>query len=58
MSVSKFRAQPRPWPAQLAAKLSSLAWFIISTLLMIELREALDAATDGDPTDAAYKQGL
>jgi len=58
MSVSKFHTRPRPWPAQLAAKLSSLAWFIISTLLMLELREALDGATKGDRADAAYKQGL
>ncbi|MFL6710220.1 MAG: hypothetical protein ACJ8HI_18620 [Massilia sp.] len=58
MSISRFQTRPRPWSAQLAAKLSSLAWFILSTLLMLELREALDAATEGDRADAAYKRGL
>lgn len=45
-------------PPSLLAKLIEFGWFAVSTLLMIEMREACDAATGGDKSDAKYRQGM
>lgn len=46
------------WATNLWAALAAFAWFILSTLIMLEMREALDAASQGDPSNAAFKQGM
>lgn len=46
------------WTTNLWSALAAFAWFTLSTLLMLEMREALNAATRGDPSDAAFKQGM
>ena len=51
------RLEPR-WATTLVDALAAFSWFTLSTLLMLDMREALDAATGGDPSDAAFKQGL
>jgi hypothetical protein len=45
-------------PRSLSERFVDFACFVVSTLLMIEMREAFDAATGGDKTDAKYRQGL
>ncbi|MDB5960092.1 MAG: hypothetical protein JWP59_1386 [Massilia sp.] len=45
-------------PRSLPEKIVDFACFVASTLLMIEMREALDADTGGDKTDAKYRHGL
>ena len=52
------KAAAVPAPRALADKASAFCWFVLATLLMLDIREALDAATGGDKSDAAFKQGL
>ena len=42
----------------LGAKLAQLAYAVAATVLMVELRESLDAKTSGDRADAAFTHGL
>lgn len=52
------KAYTVPTRRSLAEKIAEFAWFVLATLLMLDMREALDAATTGDKSDAAYKQGM
>jgi hypothetical protein len=45
-------------PSTLGAKLAQAAYTVVATVLMVEMREALDAKTSGDKTDASFKYGL
>jgi hypothetical protein len=40
------------------AKLAQVAYAVAATVLMLEMREALDAKTSGDKSDAAFTHGL
>jgi hypothetical protein len=42
----------------LGAKLAQAAYTVVATVLMVEMRESLDAKTTGDKTDASFKYGL
>ena len=41
-----------------SAKVAGIAYAVAATLLAVDLRESLDAATTGDKTDATYTWGL
>jgi hypothetical protein len=42
----------------LGAKLAQAAYTVAATVLMLETREALNAKTSGDQSDAAFTYGL
>lgn len=55
---SKSRSILLPGDHSPPSKILSFALFAASTLLMLEMREALNAAHKGDQSDAAYIHGL
>jgi hypothetical protein len=42
----------------LGAKFAQFAYTVAATVLMIEMRESLDAKISGDKSDAAFVHGL
>lgn len=61
-TAAKSRAKSRsillPGDYSLPSKILSFALFVASTLLMLDMREALNAAHEGDQSDAVYIHGL
>ncbi|MDB5774742.1 MAG: hypothetical protein JWP38_875 [Herbaspirillum sp.] len=47
-----------PESSTLLSKIAQAAYFVAATVLMVEMREAMDANTSGDKTDAAFDYGL
>lgn len=59
MSITiKSKSILQPGDTTLISKMISFAVFVAATLLMLEMRVALDAATSGDKSDGAYLQGM
>ncbi|HEY4317152.1 MAG TPA: hypothetical protein VGN04_06090 [Herbaspirillum sp.] len=59
-TITKFKSKSilQSSDTTLFSKMVSFAVFVAATLLMLEMRVALDAATAGDKSDAAYAYGM
>jgi hypothetical protein len=59
-TITRFKSKSilQPGDTTLFSKMISFAVFVAATLLMLEMRVALDAATSGDKSDGAYVQGM
>ncbi len=56
--TSTTKSLNQPIISDLTAKIAQAAYLVVSTVLMLNLRESLDADTAGDKSDAAFAYGM